>query len=158
MRQRRRLEEIGVMFTDNNKSKDEQTAHPSKYPQGYFKDKPCKFCDTVFTPKAPSEMYCCDSCKENAKAEIYLKRFYNISLEEYIDMYIKQKGVCKICKTEGFRLDPNSKIKLVVDHCHNTGKVRGLLCHNCNRGLGLFKDSLEFLSNSQPCFVFTNPP
>lgn len=40
------------------------------------------------------------------------------------------------------------KSKLVVDHCHDTGIVRGLLCHNCNRALGLFKDKIEVLKNA----------
>jgi hypothetical protein len=37
------------------------------------------------------------------------------------------------------------KLKLVVDHCHSSGEVRGLLCHNCNRALGLLKDSVDSL-------------
>jgi hypothetical protein len=45
-------------------------------------------------------------------------------------------------------MQAHHKIKLVVDHCHKTGKVRGMLCHNCNRGLGLFQDSVEFLQQA----------
>jgi hypothetical protein len=51
----------------------------------------------------------------------------------------KQEGKCLICKKTG---------KLVVDHCHSTKKVRGLLCNNCNVGLGAFKDNCEFLSDA----------
>jgi len=40
------------------------------------------------------------------------------------------------------------KTKLVVDHCHSTGKIRGLLCHNCNRALGLMQDNVETLQNA----------
>lgn len=39
-------------------------------------------------------------------------------------------------------------MKLVVDHCHDTGKIRGLLCHNCNRALGLLKDSVHTLESA----------
>lgn len=49
-----------------NKPKKAQTAKPSKYPQSYFKPKSCKHCGAIFTPKAPSEHYCCDFCKDYA--------------------------------------------------------------------------------------------
>ena len=58
-------------------------------------------------------------------------------------MYIDQAGLCGICK----RPD-SSGIKLSVDHCHQTGKVRGLLCGNCNRALGLFRDNINLLTNA----------
>lgn len=59
-----------------------------------------------------------------------------------------QNHLCKICNLPGFKLDPRSKTLLVVDHCHSTGKVRGLLCHNCNRALGLFKDNTNSIENA----------
>jgi hypothetical protein len=37
---------------------------------------------------------------------------------------------------------------LSIDHCHNTGKVRGLLCDHCNKGLGLFKDNIDYLNKA----------
>lgn len=45
-------------------------------------------------------------------------------------------------------MSSNHKMKLVVDHCHATGHVRGLLCHNCNRALGLLKDSEQALQRA----------
>ena len=66
-----------------------------------------------------------------------LKRKYGISLEDYESMFTSQAGQCKICKT--------GEEDLVVDHCHETGRVRGLLCNSCNWGLGHFKDSVESL-------------
>lgn len=71
---------------------------------------------------------------------IRLKSRYGITLEDYEEMYKKQKGKCAIC---GIKKD-----KLNIDHCHNTRKVRGLLCGSCNRGLGLLKDNIEFLNNA----------
>jgi hypothetical protein len=57
-------------------------------------------------------------------------------------MLKEQGGVCKICGTD----KPWSRSgKFTIDHDHATGRVRGLLCHNCNLGLGKFKDSIEFL-------------
>lgn len=57
-------------------------------------------------------------------------------------IYNSQKGACFICNYE---LLPSTNIKekqATVDHDHKTGKVRGILCHNCNRGLGMFKDDI----------------
>jgi hypothetical protein len=70
------------------------------------------------------------------KRRIDLKRRYGLSLEEYEDIKKSQKGVCFICK------ETNGEKPLAVDHCHKTGKVRGLLCCKCNRALGYFKDSV----------------
>ena len=76
-----------------------------------------------------------------------LKYLYGITLDEYMAMVKNQHGVCAICKqrpvhnTRWGRSD-----SLRVDHCDKTYKVRGLLCHNCNAGMGLFKHSVSFLS------------
>lgn len=66
-------------------------------------------------------------------------RKYKISLSEYNCMVEMQGGQCGICK---------EKKKLYVDHCHETGKVRGLLCQLCNSGLGLMKDNIATLKNA----------
>ena len=131
-----------------NKSKKEQTAKPSKYPQGYFKPKACKHCGTVFTPKAPSEHYCCDFCKDYGIADAYYKRNYGITLEEVLNMAEAQGFVCAICHKENFAMGDCHSGALVVDHDHITGKVRGLLCHNCNRALGLLGDDINILRSS----------
>lgn len=70
-----------------------------------------------------------------------LKRF-GITLEQYIALLKKQDGKCAICKNE----ETVKFVKrLAIDHCHKTGKVRGLLCHGCNAGLGRFKDDASLL-------------
>jgi hypothetical protein len=72
-----------------------------------------------------------------------------VTLAWYEEAFKAQNGLCGICKQEGFVMDPKKhRTKLVVDHCHRTNAVRGLLCHNCNRALGLFKDSKESLMNA----------
>ena len=135
---------------NNNKTKAEQTALPTKYPQGYFKPKPCKLCAVIFQPTAPSEHYCSDSCKDTAITDNYLYRNYGITIENYKEILIAQKHVCAICGTTGIERASHSKSKcnLVVDHCHTTNKVRGLLCHTCNTALGQFKDSKELLQKA----------
>lgn len=63
-----------------------------------------------------------------------LMRLYGLSVEDYLTLLSKQGGVCAICGVA-----PTTR-KLAVDHNHDTGKNRGLLCDNCNNGLGRFKD------------------
>jgi hypothetical protein len=65
------------------------------------------------------------------------------TVEEYEAMLTTQNGVCKIC--QGVSSDGRA---LAIDHCHTTGKVRGLLCNNCNNGLGRFKDDPDLLRSA----------
>lgn len=74
--------------------------------------------------------------------EEQLKYCYGISKQDYDTMYKKQKGNCGICRQNEKTF---SRI-LCVDHCHKTGKVRGLLCHKCNAALGAFKDNIKILN------------
>ncbi len=78
----------------------------------------------------------------------YLMRNYGITLAMYEARLEEQEGKCRICRGEGFLMAAHHKTKLVVDHCHATKRVRGLLCHNCNRALGLLKDSPEVLQRA----------
>lgn len=78
---------------------------------------------------------------EKAKA-VYLKSKYNLTLEEYNTILKKQNNSCSICKIDFKTI----KLKHIhIDHCHITGKVRGILCHSCNTALGLIKDNKETL-------------
>lgn len=72
-----------------------------------------------------------------------LKKDYGMSVAEYRKLERKQKGLCKLCKCEETHYR-----RLSVDHCHKTGRVRGLLCNNCNRGLGLLKDNVTVLKRA----------
>ena len=71
-----------------------------------------------------------------------LNERYGITSEKYSEMLDEQKSRCAICgNKETARHNRSNKIqKLAVDHCHKTGKVRGLLCQDCNRGIGKFHD------------------
>lgn len=77
---------------------------------------------------------------------IQLKRDFGITVEQYDEMLKGQDSVCAICgKPETSRNKYRDVQPLAVDHCHTTGKVRALLCSNCNRGLGCFKDDPDLL-------------
>ena len=81
--------------------------------------------------------------KEEGK-KYNLKRKYNITQEQYDELYNKQNGCCAICKKHQSEL----KKILGVDHNHKTGKIRGLLCDNCNKGLGCLKDDKDIINNA----------
>ena len=68
-----------------------------------------------------------------------LKNNYGITLEDYDRMFAEQGGVCKVCGRS------NGSMRLCVDHDHETGKVRSLLCSQCNIALGMVKDDTERL-------------
>ena len=131
-----------------NRRSENFTAEASKYPQGRFNPKPCRECGKEFTPFAPSHLYCSDECACVAHDRRRMEKAYGMTLEEYEGLVKSHAGKCAICGGEGFELVPGQKSLIVIDHCHATGKVRGLLCHNCNRGLGLFKDSVESLKSA----------
>jgi hypothetical protein len=73
-----------------------------------------------------------------------LKGRYGITLEEWQALYDEQGGRCAICDRHASEL----KRTLVVDHDHQTGKVRGLLCHDCNAALGLMGDDPDRLKRA----------
>lgn len=94
--------------------------------------------------------YICSLCKNERSRKYYRNnkealnirrraRWYKLSNEDYNNLLTIQNSLCAICF---------AKADLVIDHDHNTGKVRGLLCSNCNLGLGLFKEDLNLLKHA----------
>jgi hypothetical protein len=82
-------------------------------------------------------------CKANQKAW-QLRWRYGIPLEEYNKVFQEQAGNCKLCGLHQSVL----RYSLAVDHNHKSGQIRGLLCSNCNTGLGLFKDDISLLQKA----------
>jgi hypothetical protein len=77
-----------------------------------------------------------------------LKKAYGISLQDYNELLTKQNGKCSICGVDNngyYRKKPRA---FAVDHCHTTSKIRGLLCSDCNTGIGLLKDNIDLLNNA----------
>jgi hypothetical protein len=78
-----------------------------------------------------------------AKKNDYIKNRYGLSLEEY-ESKLRTQRFCEICKLDLI----SSTDTPHLDHCHDTGKVRGFLCKHCNWGLGDFKDNETFLNSA----------
>lgn len=104
----------------------------TKCPDGYRPE--CKTCHNLYK-------------KEVTRRKKYAE--YGITHEEYEELYEFQGGLCKICGNEETRIhhQTGTKILLAIDHDHVTGKVRGLLCANCNLALGYVKDDIMTLEN-----------
>jgi len=88
-------------------------------------------------PRIDNRCYDCTRRKKIYSQERMLKNVYGLSLDEYNHMLINQDSSCAICSRHD--------IQLYVDHCHSSGKVRGLLCQHCNSGIGFLKDDPEII-------------
>jgi hypothetical protein len=135
--------------------------------------------------KGERQMLSCEVCREYARANNHKQRrakpdrvrsdnlwaMYKISMLEYEERRFAQDFRCAICGTHESdikvastgrpRLDgtPNAEpFKLVVDHCHSSKNVRGLLCAGCNAGLGSFRDSPDLLLAAARYLTEREPP
>ena len=77
--------------------------------------------------------------------DAHLRNKFNLTLAEYTAMAIAQEGKCAICRGDETHTRGGKVKALSVDHDHVTGKIRGLLCSECNQALGKVKDSRETL-------------
>ncbi len=122
--------------------------------------KSCIICNIEI--QSPRRLYCSSKCGKKSfvqndklkhlvqQRRSHIKVKFNLSWDTYIDLYNKQDGCCWICKTKIQTTNDLSEHRHVarIDHCHKTGKIRGLLCNECNKGLGCFKDDIEFLKQA----------
>jgi hypothetical protein len=79
-----------------------------------------------------------------------LRYNFKISIDEFNRMKEEQDNKCLICKNPEVAIHPRKKTiqDLSVDHCHKNGTIRGLLCTQCNNGLGRFKDNIDLLQSA----------
>ena len=104
----------------------------------------CKPCEAVDAKKRKQKDLQKDYLGTRQKERAAnLKRMFGLSLEDYEQKAKNQNYVCAICL-----LPCKSGKNLAVDHNHKTGKLRDLLCGNCNGGLGKFQDNPELLSKA----------
>lgn len=73
-----------------------------------------------------------------------LKTKYGITIQQYEEMFDAQDRKCGICETN----KSDTQGAFVIDHCHATGEIRGILCSYCNKSLGMFKDSVDTLNKA----------
>lgn len=105
--------------------------------------------------------FVCKQCSRREPSVVYvwhLKRAFGLSLEDWVALYKRQNGLCAICQSKLPGLDElirigvrkvSAKTKSChTDHCHETGRVRGILCRFCNGGLGAFRDNTESMQRA----------
>jgi len=120
-------------FYDGYKAKKQQYQTNRRYPHSR-----CKDCD-----HARVRTYHKNNRAKVTKRQLisHRRREYGLTEEQYNYMVSSQNNMCAICN------NPSHKT-LHIDHDHVTGKVRGLLCSNCNTGIGFFKDDISLLNNA----------
>lgn len=103
----------------------------------------CRLCKYKNNYK-PNESY------KKIRQDRFLQKRYGINNDSYEKILTSQNNVCAICKLNNLNYDSKSGIKrrMALDHCHNSGKTRGILCHKCNTGLGSFQDNISILENA----------
>lgn len=147
---------LPILF-DENGLKECKICKIKKPKEDYYKS------NTYKSGYRPECIKCCGEkgkkypkTKEQIRAS-RLKTAYGITLEDFDKMFVEQGGVCAICKLPQTVENRKGVVShLCVDHCHKTGKVRGLLCNNCNKGIGNLKESklnllraIEYLEKSE---------
>ena len=116
--------------------REKNEASKGRYQKVQPSSRDCIQCGTSFV--SLKGKLCSYACQE-ARRQDKTFRGHPITKEEYNALYEKQQGRCWICEEES---------KLVIDHCHTEGHVRGLLCGRCNSGLGFFRDRVALLNRA----------
>lgn len=118
---------------------------------------PCKVCKSI-TNKKSRRIQICQKCYNTIRATNWqrnneekhrynqIKSVYGLDEKEYKNLIFLQNNLCAICNQPESNKSKKGKIKnLAIDHCHTSGKVRGLLCQACNITLGHAKEDIEVL-------------
>lgn len=108
----------------------------------------CRQCDQVFDGTV-HHRYCSIGCQKlhrkltGSAFKIQIKARYGLTLEQYEKLVSDHNSNCAICGSQNSQALHHKKLH--IDHCHKSGKVRGLLCHKCNMMLGFAKDNPDIL-------------
>ena len=150
----------GIPMSEEAKRKNAET-YAAKRAAIAYTEKACNKCGEVksltdFPPRKDNvdgRHGSCRVCENKRKAKhkptdeqsrkYWLKSNYGIGIEEYNIMLTEQQGACAVCGDS-----PKENRSLAVDHCHSTGKIRGLLCFRCNATLGKFNDDISLFQRA----------
>ena len=115
----------------------------AKAKQRYYENKSfhqmeCQWCESSFESETKVK-YCSDKCRKEKATHCARLNTYGLSKEEYQSLLERSGGLCEVCK---------EKKAAHIDHDHKTGAVRGLLCQQCNHGLGNFQDNVALLNRA----------
>lgn len=123
----------------------------------------CKLCreyrDDIVKPHQSASAICPDCLSEalsswsghvGPNTEARWRSKYGLDASKHVMMYVQQRGLCAICRDplRSARTETNHVSGLVVDHNHETGKVRGLLCSRCNTAIGLLGDDPDYVQRA----------
>lgn len=101
-------------------------------------DKTCATCGSVIRRSFAKAKYCSHRCQSRRVSPNERRaRTYKVDVEVINSMLEAANGVCDICN--------ETLTRTYIDHCHTTGRIRGVLCPRCNTGLGMFKDSADYM-------------
>ncbi len=155
---RHQAREVAAALPPAQKKRCTQCGEDQPLSAYYGKHAECKTCfrERIRTRQARPEVRARIAQKqieyrERVRPSIRAKTLarYGIKPDDYDARYAEQGGCCKICGAEGDRLGTGGQATrssvLVVDHCHDSGSIRGLLCNRCNRAIGLLGDNPDTL-------------
>lgn len=108
--------------------------------RGRFYTSHCKLCNSKYRKDGYSS--------SDKRRKYMVKRDFGLEWETYQNMFEKQGGCCAICGIPESSLKHGKTKRLSVDHDHQTGDVRGLLCYKCNTAIGMLSDSIDLVEKS----------
>jgi len=131
------------MYCSKQCNYDVQNKKKSEAVKRKIKKRLCEACGQEYMPKRFESglKYCSRECMGRANN---FRQKYGTTVREYNVMFEEHAGRCAICGVHQSQLEK----ALHIDHCHETGAVRGLLCSRCNRGIGQFKDDPEIVERA----------
>lgn len=130
----------GVPRPEETRRKIAATQKGRKFPNRQYAVRLCRRCGKRFQANGSRHWFCSKECR----AAVLYEAKSVLTQVQYQEVFARQGGRCAICGATAPG-GPKTHDRLYADHDHTTGRSRGLLCHNCNRGLGLFGDDAQRL-------------